>query len=179
MAWLSCAPGNTWTLLTTLPTTSPGVKLRELSLLGHWSMSPLFLTLPTCTWPDTPLPPAKVLHPEELKKGIFCSLITVDKDTPLSDPLQYQTWGDLVAVTYLSLHGAAAPDLPPYSCTDNELFLLRKVQQDGFPEDYKLLHASESVLSSSHLSSLSSLPYRLYWGSDHVCGGAAHRSGGG
>lgn len=140
-------------------------------------MGPLFLTQPTDTWPDSPLPPAKVRYPEELKKGIFCSLITVDKDTPLPVPLQYQTWGDLVAVTYLSLHGAAAPDLPPYSHT--EVFLLSNVQQDSFPEDYKLLHASESVLSSSHLSSLSSLPYRLYWGSDHVCGGTAHRSCGG
>lgn len=75
----------------------------------------------------------------------------------IPDGKKYSSWTDLVEAVAQELHGAAAQDDSPPASTyiEAETVVLRRMQMDSFPEDYRLLKTNKPVRSDSRLLCLS------------------------
>ncbi|KAL0153645.1 hypothetical protein M9458_051010 [Cirrhinus mrigala] len=79
----------------------------------------------------------------ELKGGTFCG-ITITMPL-ISDGKEYIRWTDLV-------EAVAQDDSPPASTyREAETVILRRIQMDSFPEDYRLLKTNKPVCSENQL----------------------------
>ncbi|KAI2646049.1 Gag-Pro-Pol polyprotein [Labeo rohita] len=121
-----------------------GKSLRDLIGTNRWLQGPEFLLQPQEEWPSHP---TSSVHDSEdtteLKGGPFCGITTT---MPLiSDGKEYNSWTDLVEAVAQDLHGAAAQDDSPPASTyrEAETVILRRIQMDSFPEDYRLLKTNK------------------------------------
>ncbi|KAK3544058.1 hypothetical protein QTP86_000868 [Hemibagrus guttatus] len=86
----------------------------------------------------------------ELRKSAFCGTNTLSPSSGHPDGWNYNTWQELLDVAGL------APGTPPEAedYPQAEVHILKRVQQESFPEDYKLLRMGKSVSSRSRLVTL-------------------------
>ncbi|XP_049326051.1 uncharacterized protein LOC111195703 [Astyanax mexicanus] len=133
-----------------------GKSLLELSRPHRWNQGPQFLHSHPSSWPSLP-----VLEPhskdKELKKAVFCGNTTVTSPQ-LPDISQFKTWTDLINTTHQFLHGAACG---PEKCNgtaadalDTELYLLKRAQEESFPDELSALPTKGSVSPQSRLAAL-------------------------
>lgn len=130
-----------------------GKTLEELAMLNHWSQGPPFLLKGPEEWPAKP---STVLEPDpsEYRKSAFCGVTsTVDQPTAAE---QYASWQDLVEATVQELHGAATQNGVPTASDyqQAEMLIFKRMQQDSFPEELRLLEAGKPVQNSSRLLTL-------------------------
>ncbi|KAJ8347082.1 hypothetical protein SKAU_G00284830 [Synaphobranchus kaupii] len=128
-----------------------GRTLFDLSQPNRWSQELGFLHQSPDHWPVNPQ--LRTEDSDELRKVIFCGQLVATVTSP--DPGQYATWSELLAATYQSLHGAAAPPMSASTRLDTEVALLRRAQSEGFPDEIKTLQNGNPVRPGSCLSPLS------------------------
>ncbi|KAK3516432.1 hypothetical protein QTP70_012089, partial [Hemibagrus guttatus] len=77
----------------------------------------------------------------ELRKSAFCGTNTLSPSSGHPAGWNYNTWQELLDVTALELRAGLAPGTPPEAedYRQAEVHILKRVQQESFPEDYKLL----------------------------------------
>lgn len=127
-----------------------GKTLAQITGENRWSQGPRFLRLPANHWPKTPMaePTEEV---EELRKPVFCCLLTGSTSPAIPDIPQFSTYQELLKATMQSLHGAATSLNPPAAddFQQAELALLRHAQTESFPGEFALLKAGKVIPSSS------------------------------
>ncbi|XP_075343516.1 uncharacterized protein LOC142401954 [Odontesthes bonariensis] len=133
-----------------------GKSLLELSRPNRWSQGPPFLLLPQDQWPSEPSGPStQPPDPAELRKDIFCGVSTTAHPATPSFS-EYDTWMQVLEATITQVHGAATGDRTP-SAEDYrqaEIVVLRRAQQESFPDEYRLLKSGKSISRSSRLIAL-------------------------
>ncbi|KAK3553792.1 hypothetical protein QTP70_012166 [Hemibagrus guttatus] len=132
-----------------------GKPLQYLAAPNCWSQGPSFLLQDSKEWPVI----AKTETMEdkaELRKSAFCGTNTLSPSSGHPDGWNYNTWHELLDATALELQAGLAPGTPPEAedYRQAEVHILRRVQQESFPEDYKLLRMGKSVSSRSRLVTL-------------------------
>lgn len=133
-----------------------GKTLQELSKPNRWSQGPPFLLLQPEQWPANPVgTPTEPCDPNEFRKETFCGVSTAAaaKDDSYD---KFNIWKGLLEATALKLHGAADREgcLPAETYRQAEIFLLKRPQQNSFPEEYGLLNDGRPVRRSSRLIAL-------------------------
>ncbi|KAL6476782.1 hypothetical protein MHYP_G00152810 [Metynnis hypsauchen] len=128
-----------------------GKSLHQLAQPSRWNSGPAFLYEPSSHWPENLV--ARVEDTVELRKYTFCGQLAVPDTCP--DPLQYDTWSDLVDATYQSQHGVAAASMSASARINTEVALLKRAQADSFPEELSALQHDRPIRPSSRLISLS------------------------
>ncbi|KAA8589768.1 hypothetical protein FQN60_013133, partial [Etheostoma spectabile] len=83
-----------------------GKTLRDLAEPNRWSQGPPFLLHASDTWPMKPTTSAEE-EVSELRKSIFCGVVSTALDPPGPDADKCNTWRELINVTAQELHGAA------------------------------------------------------------------------
>jgi len=134
-----------------------GTTLQDLTRPNRWSQGPAFLYMHPEEWPiDPSSSPADGLDPVELRKATFCG-VSSTPERQAADMYQYDTWQELLNATVQQLHGATTRDSCPTAedYCQAETLILKRAQQDSFPEDLRLIKAGKPVLRSSRLSALS------------------------
>ncbi len=131
-----------------------GKTLVELATDNRWRQGPAFLWQPQDHWPITP--DQGIIDSCELRKSICCTHVAVAENHLFPDPNQYNSFKDLIEAAVLLRHGAAGkqgnPTADDYKLAEADL--LRKSQQDSFPEDFDCLAMGRTVPSSSRLITL-------------------------
>lgn len=134
-----------------------GKSLLELTRPNRWSQGPPFLLLNPDRWPSEPSdtltePP----DPTELRKETFCGVST-RADPAYPSFSEYDKWMQLLEAAIPQSHGAAPGD--GTSSADDyiqaEMLVLRRAQQESFPEEYRLLKSGKPISRSSRLIALS------------------------
>ncbi|XP_067260302.1 uncharacterized protein [Chanodichthys erythropterus] len=125
-----------------------GRSLSYLATPNRWSQGPPFLLLDPQEWPVLPTSEPSE-DPAELRKSTFCGVITLPTTDSPPDRWNYPTWLDLLDVTVRNLQAPGATDYG-----QAETHVLKRVQQESFPEDYHLLESGKSVKPSSRLVTL-------------------------
>ncbi|XP_076857121.1 uncharacterized protein LOC143511024 [Brachyhypopomus gauderio] len=128
-----------------------GKSLHQLAQPSRWNSGPAFLYEPPSHWPENLA--ERVGDTVELRKYTFCGQLAVSDTCP--DPLQYNSWSELVDATYQSQHGAAATSMSAPARIDTEVTLLKRAQADSFPEELGALQHDCPIRPSSRLISLS------------------------
>jgi len=129
-----------------------GKALQDLVKPNRWSQGPPFLLQPSEEWPVKPnVKPVDDVS--EYRKSIFCGVTSSTSSTADTEVKQYGTWKELLEATVQEWQGAARQTS---SCTAEDyrkagIFILQKVQHDGFLEELQLLKAGKPVSSSSRL----------------------------
>lgn len=132
-----------------------GLPLQELATENRWSQGPAFLRQSSDHWPTKPV--TEVLDDlNEVRKPTFCALSITCIDPALPDLGQFSSFRELIEATALSRHGAAGLQGSPSAEAhiEAEREILRKAQEQCFPEDLKRLLASKPVSSTSRLLTL-------------------------
>lgn len=102
-------------------------------------------------WPTQPTESTDPEDSSELKKSALCAHVTA---SPAQiNPVQHNTWADLVQDTYLSSHGAAAPPMSAAQRLETEIHLLKQAQLDSFPAEMHALKSGKEVRTDSRLVS--------------------------
>ncbi|XP_056121116.1 uncharacterized protein LOC130099439 [Rhinichthys klamathensis goyatoka] len=132
-----------------------GKPLQYLAASNRWSQGPSFLLQDPKDWPV--LPTTETMADKvELRKSAFCGISTCPPSSGNTDGWNYHTWQELLDVTAQELRTTISPGTSPQAedYHQAELQILRRVQQESFPEDYKLLESGKSVRSKSGLITL-------------------------
>lgn len=132
-----------------------GKTLMEIAEDGRWKDGPSFLLQSPESWPTKPSV-AVVDEEAEIRKTMFCSLVTTTAPLALPDPDQFSSFRDLVHAVAFSRHGAAAGQSSP-TAEDHraiEMEILQRAQQYSFGEEYALLSAGKPLISTSRLLKL-------------------------
>jgi hypothetical protein len=131
---------------------SRGILATELATHPLWWTGPPWLSLPSSHWPDISFTPIDATTLEEVKS----TPLTVLTASPRVDDFhllsKFSSWDKLRRVTAYILrfsHNLKCPDKRHGALTTSELHdatlrLLRRVQQDSFPEDLKSLKQNGS-----------------------------------
>ncbi|KAJ7983378.1 hypothetical protein DPEC_G00379510 [Dallia pectoralis] len=92
----------------------------------------------------------------ELRKSAFCGHTSVSPNPQGSDEIQCTTWKELLEVTTRELHGAASQGGDPKAedYREAEAHIFRRIQQECFPDELRLLKAGKAVGTSSRLLTL-------------------------
>ncbi|KAJ8016196.1 hypothetical protein DPEC_G00004680 [Dallia pectoralis] len=134
-----------------------GKTLKDLAEPNRWSQGPPFLLHNPDKWPVKPTT-AKEEDASELRKSVFCGVSSVVSGPAAPEASQHETWKELLEATAETLHGAAGPSGERISQAyhDAETLIIRKAQQDSFPDELRLLKAGKPIPSNSRLLTLSS-----------------------
>ncbi|XP_077363581.1 uncharacterized protein LOC144007644 [Festucalex cinctus] len=130
-----------------------GKRLQDLVKPNRWSQGPPFLLQPPEDWPIRPS--VNQDHDtSELRKSAFCGVTTVAVSRADANP--YDTWKDLVQATVQERHGAADQSSSPTAedYREAEILILKRSQQESFPDELRLLKAGKPVPSRSRLLTL-------------------------
>ncbi|KAJ8286056.1 hypothetical protein GJAV_G00034060 [Gymnothorax javanicus] len=135
-----------------------GKTLQDLARPNRWSEGPAFLLREPDQWPRDPSsslrdPPDTT----ELRKPTFCGVTSTADSQADTDLHRYGTWKELLQTTAQELHGAAFEDgcATAEDYCQAERMLLKRAQQESFPEEQRLLKAGKPVQRSSRLLNLS------------------------
>ncbi|KAL3979043.1 ATP-binding cassette, subfamily B (MDR/TAP), member 9 [Sarotherodon galilaeus] len=132
-----------------------GKTVAQLAGENCWSRGPPFLQLPPSLWPQAPVGEVKE-EVEELKKPVFCGLLTGSASLAIPGIKQFSTYEELLKATARLMHGAANdtshPDADDFQKA--ELALLRHSQMESFPREFTLLKSEKLIPSSSRLITL-------------------------
>ncbi|XP_030609347.1 uncharacterized protein LOC115796997 [Archocentrus centrarchus] len=134
-----------------------GKTLLELASDSRWRHGPAFLQQVTNLWPAQPA--AVVGEAEdvaELRRPTVCCLTTSVTTSLGPDTDQCSSFGELTEAVARALHGAAADQacLSAEDYREAEREVLRRAQQDSFPEELDLLRAGKPVPATSRLRCL-------------------------
>lgn len=132
-----------------------GLSLQELAAENRWSQGPVFLRQSSDHWPTKPA--TEVLEdPDEVRKPTFCALSIASTNPAVPDPVQASSFKELVQAAVLSHHGAAGlPGSPSAEAhIEAEREILRKTQEQCFPEELRQLVAGKPVSSMNCLLTL-------------------------
>ncbi|XP_073722599.1 uncharacterized protein [Misgurnus anguillicaudatus] len=132
-----------------------GKPLQYLAAQNRWSQGPSFLLQDPKEWPVIPKP--EVMEDKaEMRKSVFCGINTLPLPSDHSDKWNYNTWQELLDMTAQELRAIHAPGTPPEAedYRQAEINIVKQIQQESFPEDYKLLRTGKSVRSGSRLVTL-------------------------
>ncbi|XP_078797113.1 uncharacterized protein LOC144989073 [Oryzias latipes] len=134
-----------------------GKTLQDLSKANRWSLGPPFLHMHPDTWPTIPAANEKnAPTTDELRKTTFCGMSATPASPRMSELSQSNSWQELLRTTAEKLHGATKEDtsLNAEDYRQAELFLLKRIQEDSFPSELKLLKAGKDIPRSSRLLTL-------------------------
>lgn len=131
-----------------------GKALAELKVPNRWSDGPSFLLLSPDTWPEKPN--SEPFNEEsELRKAVFCGTATTSAPICQGE-MEYKTWQELLDASVKELPGQTLSTSPPsaeeYQAAEQAI--LRRAQQESFPEECRLLAEAKSVSSRSRLLTL-------------------------
>ncbi|XP_016393730.1 uncharacterized protein LOC107728153 [Sinocyclocheilus rhinocerous] len=132
-----------------------GRPLQYLAAPNRWSQGPSFLLQDPKEWPVIPKTETRE-DQVELRKSTFCGISTFPPSSGKIDGWNYNTWQDLLDVTAQELRVNLVPGTSPEAedYRQAEVHILKRVQQESFPEDYKLLETGKPVRSGSQLVTL-------------------------
>ncbi|KAJ8017149.1 hypothetical protein DPEC_G00014760 [Dallia pectoralis] len=133
-----------------------GKTLKDLAEPNRWSQGPPFLLHNQDKWPVKPTS-VKEEDESELRKSVFCGVSSVVSGPAAPEASQYETWKELLEATAETLHGAAgmSGERTSQAYQDAETLIIRKAQQDSFPDELPLLKAGKPIPSNSRLLTLS------------------------
>ncbi|KAI2668878.1 Polyprotein P3 [Labeo rohita] len=125
-----------------------GKSLCDIGQESRWNQGPKFLRQTTDHWPE--MPPLTSLDQDgELRKPVFCGLSVSTPPTP--DPLQYQTFPELLKAHTHHVNGSATDILTADDYKEAELAVLRQSQNESFPEELSCLRAGKPLPRNSRL----------------------------
>ncbi len=132
-----------------------GKPLNVLTEMNRWSQGPPFLLQDPANWPVMPgTDPTD--DPTELRKSVFCGTTAVPPQSSIPDALDCHTWQELLDATAKEIQvnptSASFPDADDYR--QAEILILKRVQQESFPNDYERLEKGTPVSSDSRLLTL-------------------------
>ncbi|KAJ7997224.1 hypothetical protein DPEC_G00226750 [Dallia pectoralis] len=132
-----------------------GKTLQDLAKPNRWSQGPPFLLQDLEQWPVMPHTGTEE-DTAELRKSAFCGHTSVSPNPQGSDEIQCTTWKELLEVTTRELHGAASQGGDPKAedYREAEAHIFRRIQQECFPDELRLLKAGKAVGTSSRLLTL-------------------------
>ncbi|XDV26786.1 hypothetical protein PO909_030419 [Leuciscus waleckii] len=132
-----------------------GKSLQYLAAPNRWSQGPSFLLQDPKEWPVIPKTET-MADKVDLWISAFCGISTFPPSSGNTDGWNYHTWQELLDVTAQELQTTLSPGTSPQAedYHQAELHILKRVQQESFPEDYKLLGSGKSVRSKSRLITL-------------------------
>ncbi|KAJ7992610.1 hypothetical protein DPEC_G00280470 [Dallia pectoralis] len=132
-----------------------GKTLQDLAKPNRWSQGPPFLLRDLEQWPVMPHTGTEE-DTAELRKSAFCGHTSVSPNPQGSDEIQCTTWKELLEVTTRELHGAASQGGDPKAedYREAEAHIFRRIQQECFPDELRLLKAGKAVGTSSRLLTL-------------------------
>ncbi len=122
---------------------------------NRWSQGPTFLLQDPNEWPVIPKTETRI-DQVELRKSTFCGISIFPPSSDNTDGWNYNTWQELLDVTAQELRNNLVPGTSPEAedYRQAEVCILKQVQQESFPEDYKLLGTGKPVRSGSRLVTL-------------------------
>ncbi|XP_026029422.1 uncharacterized protein LOC113025652 [Astatotilapia calliptera] len=131
-----------------------GLRLSQLTSHHRWCRGPPFLWQAASYCPELPNH-VSLDDSSELRKESFCGNITRIPDPHLPDVGSFSGYQTLLEAYVRAVHGTAADSTPTAEdYRQAELALLRKVQEDSFPEDFVRLSSHKPVAASSRLLAL-------------------------
>ncbi len=132
-----------------------GKPLNVLTKMNRWSQGPPFLLQDPANWPVMP-GRDQTDNPTELRKSVFCGTTAVPHQSSIPDALDCHTWQELLDATAKEIQAnttsASFPDADDYRRA--EILILKRVQQESFPNDYERLEKGKPVSSDSRLLTL-------------------------